>query len=141
MILYIDASALVKRYVAESGSIEVNAWISKSQMVTTNILSRAEVAAAFNRASRMQIIDNEACQTALEQFRSEWESFVRLQNNEGTVIRADYLTSRHNLRGYDAIHLASALIWQESIGSRIRLITYDQQLRQSGLDEGLFLLP
>ena len=141
MILYIHASALVKRYVAESGSTEVNTWISKSQIVTTNILSRAEVTAALNRASRMQIIDIEACRNALELFRSEWESFVRLPVNEGTVIRADYLTSRHNLRGYDAIHLASALIWQESIGSRIRLITYDHQLRQAGLDEGLFLLP
>ena len=141
MILYIDASALVKRYVAESGSTEVNTWISKSQMVTTSILSRAEVIAALNRASRMQIIDNEGCRTALELFRSEWESFVRLPVNDGTMIRADYLTSRHNMRGYDAVHLASALIWQESIGNRIRLITYDNQLRQAGLDEGLLLHP
>jgi predicted nucleic acid-binding protein len=141
MIIYLDASALVKRYVVESGSTEVNNWIHKAQVVTTSIISRTEVAAAFQRAARMQIIDTEGCRLALDLFRSEWESFVRLPVNEITVIRADYLTGKHNLRGYDAVHLASALIWQESIGSRVRLITYDDQLRQAGVEEGLLILP
>ena len=140
MIIYLDASALVKRYVVESG-IDVNNWIQNAQVVTTSILSRTEVAAALQRAGLMEMIDIEGCKLALDLFRSEWESFVRLPVNETTVIRADLLTSRHNLRGYDAVHLASALIWQESIGSRIRMITYDDQLRQAGFDEGIFVLP
>ena len=141
MIIYVDASALVKRYIAEAGSTEVNTWIRDAQMVTTSILSRAEVAAALNRASRMEMIDSEGCRKALEIFRAEWESFIRLPVYEATVIRADSLTVRHNLRGYDAIHLACALIWQESIGRTVRLITYDNQLRQAGQEEGIILLP
>jgi predicted nucleic acid-binding protein len=141
MILYVDASALVKRYVAESGSREVNAWISESQMVTTSILSHTEVAAALNRANRLQMIDIKVCQAALELFRSEWESFVRLPVSEATVIRADNLTCRYNLRGFDAVHLASALIWQESIGRQVSMITYDNQLRLAGPEEGLSLFP
>ena len=141
MILYLDASALVKRYVAEPGSKEVNTWISEAEMVTTSILSRAEVAAALNRASRTRIIEAEGGQAALELFRSEWESFVRLPVSEATVLRADNLTNRYNLRGYDAVHLASALIWQESLGKRGSMITYDHQLRQAGAEEGLSLFP
>lgn len=35
MILYLDASALVKRYIAEAGSAEVGEAIAKAEMVGT----------------------------------------------------------------------------------------------------------
>ena len=141
MILYMDASALVKRYVAEAGSVEVNSWIKVAQMVTTALVSRAELSAALNCAVRGQMINSTDCQYALDLFRSEWESIVRLPVSEITVQRADFLACRYNLRGYDAVHLACALIWQESIGNPLTLVTYDQQLRQAASDEGLALLP
>ena len=47
MILYLDASALVKRYVAEPGSTEVNDAIATAEVIGTAIISRAEVAAAL----------------------------------------------------------------------------------------------
>ena len=50
MILYLDASALVKRYVAELGSPEVSAAISQAQVTGTVLLSRAEVEAALAKA-------------------------------------------------------------------------------------------
>ncbi|MFZ2096871.1 MAG: type II toxin-antitoxin system VapC family toxin [Anaerolineales bacterium] len=141
MILYMDASAMVKRYVAEVGSQEVNTWIKNARMVTTALVSRAEVSAALNRAARLQMIKSADCQSALDLFRNEWESFIRLPVSEFTVQRADQLACRHNLRGYDAIHLACALIWQESIGDVVTIATYDQQLHQAALDEGISLLP
>ena len=44
MIAYLDASALVKRYVAERGSAEVGRLIDRAEAAGTAILSRAEVA-------------------------------------------------------------------------------------------------
>ena len=52
MILYLDASALVKRYVTEPGSREVIQLTSEAAGVATVLVSRAEVAAAFGRAVR-----------------------------------------------------------------------------------------
>lgn len=37
MIVYLDASALVKRYVAEAGSVEVASLISKAQALGTAV--------------------------------------------------------------------------------------------------------
>lgn len=49
MILYLDASALVKRYVSEAGSADVNALIMQTGAEAgTASISRAEVAAAIN---------------------------------------------------------------------------------------------
>ena len=50
MILYPDASALVKRYVKERGSQDVIALTAAAGAVATSLVSRAEVAAALARA-------------------------------------------------------------------------------------------
>ena len=50
MILYLDASALVKRYVAELGSPQMSEAIAEAEMIGTVIISRAEIAAALAKA-------------------------------------------------------------------------------------------
>ena len=45
MILYLDSSALVKRYVDEPGSAVVGEAISRAAIIGTGLISRAEVAA------------------------------------------------------------------------------------------------
>jgi predicted nucleic acid-binding protein len=41
------------------------------------------------------------------------------------------------LRGYDAVQLASALTWHESVGEDIVLATFDQQLWEAAKRAGL----
>ena len=57
MIPYLDASALVKRYVTEPGSREVIQLTTEAAGVATVLVSRAEVAAAFSRAVRLGVLD------------------------------------------------------------------------------------
>ena len=128
MILYLDASALVKRYIQEKASRDVNAWIEAADMIVTGLITRVEVAAAIARAGRMKLITPDETLAALRQFRSEWESFQRLPITENTVVRGDALAVEHNLRGYDATHLACAVIWQETLGMPVTLASFDDQL-------------
>ena len=128
MILYLDASTLVKRYIQEKASQDVNAWIEAADMVVTGLITRVEVAAAIARAGRIELITPDEALTALRQFRSEWESFHRLPITENTVLRGDALAVEHSLRSYDAIHLAWALIWQETLGMPVTLASFDIQL-------------
>ena len=141
MILYLDASALVKRYIAENDSERVNAWIGIADVVLTGLITRVEVAAAIVRAQRMKIISPEAASAALRVFRSEWENFHRLPITENTVVRGDFLSCEHNLRGYDATHLACALIWQETLGQPVTLATFDHQLFQAAEEVKMDVLP
>ena len=141
MIVYLDASALVKRYIAEDGTPEVNELIDRADSVVTNLISRAEVAAAIMRASRMEIINREDALQAIHKFRSEWESVQRLPVTEATVARADSLVSNYDLRGYDAVHMAAALIWQEAIIETITMATYDHILWNVARKEGLDIWP
>jgi hypothetical protein len=45
------------------------------------------------------------------------------------------------LRGYDAVQLASALTWQESVGTDIVLATFDQQLWEAAPKAGVKAWP
>jgi len=137
MIVYLDASALVKRYIAEMGSSEVDLIIADAQAVATNLISRAEVPAAIMRAARMQILHQADAKRALDNFRSEWETLQRLPVYESTVARADALVVEYDLRGYDSVHLAAALIWQEALDETVTMATFDNRLRSAAQEAGL----
>ncbi len=89
----------------------------------------------------MKLISPEEALAALRQFRSEWESFQRLPITENTVIRGDALAYEHNLREYNATHLACALIWQEILGIPVTLASFDSQLIEAARDVKMAFLP
>ncbi|MBZ0157890.1 MAG: type II toxin-antitoxin system VapC family toxin [Alphaproteobacteria bacterium] len=141
MIVYMDASALVKRYVAEAGSGEVDTLIAEASVVGTAVISHAEAASALAKAVRMRLLSREEAASALQVFNAEWESLVRLQLTEVLLSRAATLAWDHGLRGYDAVHLAAALFWQEMLGDPISLATYDRQLWEAAQATGLSAWP
>ena len=138
MIVYLDASALVKRYVGEAGSPAVEALIGRARTVGTGLVSRAEVVAALAKAARVGIVTREAAARARAAFNADWEHLVRLHLGEALVSRAAALAWEQGLRGYDAVHLASALMWNEAMGEAVTVATYDRELwrgaRASGLE-------
>lgn len=141
MTLYLDASALVKYYVAEAGSQDVAQWIIETPQAATNLISRAEVAAAITRAIKLSVLDREVAFQTLKAFRQDWMDYVRLPVTEAIVTRADGLAWELGLRVYDAVHLASALVWQENIREPIALATFDHELWRAGKLVGLSVLP
>lgn len=141
MIVYLDASALVKRYVAEVGSVEVDRLIAEAESVGTAVISRAEVAAALAKAARLGLLPRDEAEAALQVFRAQWPDLVRLQLTEIVLAQADALAWEHGLRGYDAVHLAVARFWQDSLGQPVALATFDRQLWQAGAATGLVAWP
>ena len=141
MILYLDASALVKRYVAERGSDEVIALTAGADATATSLVSRAEVAAALARAVRLGALDGEGGRRAQLRLSREWPDLVRVPLTEALVSRAEALAWDHGLRGYDAVQLAAALTWQDAIGADVVLATFDRQLWNAAPGAGLRAWP
>ena len=141
MIVYLDASALVKRYVVERGTDDVAQLIGSAAAVGTSLISRAETSAALTKAVRLGVLSRDAGAAALQVFRSEWPQLVRVQATELVLARADALSWDLGLRGYDAVHLAAALIWQEGVRESVTLATFDRQLWDAAQMEGLATFP
>lgn len=141
MILYLDASALVKRYVAEPGSTEVGEALTGAEALGTALISRAEVVAALAKAVRVGALAEGEAQDCAQAFRNEWPDLMRLQITEMVVARADALAWAHGLRGYDAVHLAAASVWQDALGERVTMATFDRRLWSATQGAGLFAYP
>ncbi|MFH1043482.1 MAG: type II toxin-antitoxin system VapC family toxin [Pseudomonadota bacterium] len=141
MIVYLDASALVKRYVAEAGSAAVGKLIDQAEALGTSVISRAEVSAAFAKAVRVKFVARDAAATAMKLFAADWTHFIRLQLTETLAARAASLAWEHGLRGYDAVHLATALVWHETLGQPVLVATFDRQLWQAAQATGLIAWP
>jgi len=141
MIVYLDASALVKRYVAESGSAAVGRLIDQAEALGTSVISRAEVSAALAKAVRVKSVGRETAASAMKQFAADWPHFIRLQLTETLVVRAASLAWEQGLRGYDAVHLATALVWHETVGQPVLVATFDRQLWQGAQASGLVAWP
>ncbi len=140
MRLYLDTSALVKRYVVEQGSSEAIELVQRAEMVGTSLVTRAEVASALAKAVRFGLRE-ETGRTAHGTFLSHWPFFVRIPVTEALVSRADALAWDYALRGYDAVQLASAISWQESLGTPVTLATFDYELWAAGRKVGMQVWP
>ncbi len=141
MIVYLDASALVKRYVAELGTPEVAQLIAQAEAVGTSIITRAETAAALAKAQRLYVLSNQDAGQAASRFRQDWPDLIRVQVTESVVIQADQAAWLYGLRGFDAVHLASALLWQEQLNQEVSFATFDRHLWQAARSSSLLAFP
>ena len=83
----------------------------------------------------------EAAEAALAGFRRHWLSLFRVRVDETTMARADALAWELGLRGYDAVHLASALAWREAIAESPVFATFDKALGKAARAQGLDVWP
>jgi uncharacterized protein len=141
VIVYADASALVKRYIAERHSAETNEFLDDAEMVATSIVSRAEVAAAFARAVRLGLLSDQHGRRSQRAFGRDWRDIARIPINEALVARAEGLAWDHALRGYDAVQLASALACQEAVGAALTVATFDRELSEAAREVALAVWP
>jgi predicted nucleic acid-binding protein len=131
----------VKRYVNERGSTEVATAIHTATLVGTSMISRVETVAALAKAIRVKVLAHEAAEAARAAFHQDWPDLVRVQATEGVIIRADEVAWAGSLRGYDAVQLASALVWRENIGYDVTFATFDRRLWEAAQQHALGLFP
>lgn len=128
MNLYLDSSALLKRYLVELGTPETRQVIEKAAVQSTTVVSRAEVAAALAKTVRTETLTQKEARSALETFRRDWTYFSQQQVTDEVLARAERLAFEDGLRGYDAVQLASAIVWQQGLGEDVTFATFDRQL-------------
>ena len=70
-------------------------------------------------------------EAALLVFRAEWLRLARLQLTEPLLAIADARACEYGLRGYDSVHLAAALYWQDTPRERVTRAMFDRELLQA----------
>jgi predicted nucleic acid-binding protein len=120
---YFDTSAIIKRYLAEPGA----GWVrqitdttdqrgSSLHTITLAAIGIVEAVAAIARRHRTGQLDQAGRQAVINLFiiHSRREYHIAPVRSRQIDLATD-LVQRHPLRGYDAIHLAAALLLRDHL--------------------------
>ena len=141
MILYLDTSALVKKYFKEKNSSEViSAWKESLEIVTSAVAYAELLAAVYRKASEVQA-KKSLLESILNTFQEDWSSFIVVQVDNRLNETIHQVIANHGLRGFDAIHLASALTIGSAVGDKLLFACYDEKLKHAAQAEGVDTLP
>jgi uncharacterized protein len=123
--------------IAEVGSELASELWATPYPATSSILSYPEGRAALAAARRGTRLTAAAHARALEDFESLQDELSLIGVDVQLAREAGELAEKSALRGYDAVHLASAL----SAGDTITLVSWDKDLRLAAAHNGCALAP
>ena len=120
MTLYVDSSALIKRYVDEDDSGTAEAiLLADAEWVTAGI-TLVEVRLALQRQ-----LDDAGRRVAVAAFERDWQRTLIVAVDDATCRRAAELGVATGARSLDAIHLAAA---ERAGGRSMPIMTFDVRL-------------
>lgn len=128
-MLYLDASALVKRYVAEDGSDAVHQAMSVAEDWAMCRIGFVETVRAVGSGGGVGDV---------KKMEKDWVAFYVIEVDQALTERAAGLALSHRLRSLDALHLAAVL----GLPSEdLTLATWDVRLHRAARDHGFRTLP
>jgi predicted nucleic acid-binding protein len=134
VILYCDTSALVKLLIREEGSELVETLWGSAYPVVTSILAYPEGRSALGVARRTGRLGQARYERALRAFDKLYEELVLVGVDEELARVAGVHVTEFGLRGYDAVHLATALDLAEE---EVMFVTWDRNLAGAADSAGL----
>lgn len=120
MTLYLDSSALIKRYVDEDDSDAAEAILLSDPEWVTAQISLVEVRLALHRR-----LDEDARTLAVAAFERDWQRTFVVAVDQVTCQRAAELGATTGARALDALHLAAA---ERAGGRSLPVVTFDVRL-------------
>lgn len=136
MIAYFDTSAAVPLLVAEAGSARAaSLWDGATRVMSVRLVY-PEARAALAQAHRLGRLTARQLREAVLEFDSRFEQLDLVEVDDQLARRAGNLAEAHQLRGYDAVHLAAA--------DRVRdpdlvVVAGDGALLEAATSEGMMI--
>jgi uncharacterized protein len=117
MTLFIDTSALVKRYVRESGRELVLSEMDNDPVWCASAITRTETQLVLHRIAMSR---SEQAQL-WSRFRDDWDAIASIPVDDRLLVRATEIGAQFGVTTTDAIHLAAA----DRLPRPVRFLTFD----------------
>ncbi len=137
MMIYVDSSALVKLFVEEPGSAEMEAYMAiaakqEEAVLVTSAVTKAEIMAALAAIRRGKHLSQRKFEAAVADFREKWKAFSVPEVTVSLIDNAGETGLNYKVKGGDAFQLASALEADADL-----FISTDIDLNVAALAKGL----
>jgi uncharacterized protein len=130
--LYVDSSALLKRYVAEADSPVAERLLQSDRVLVTSWITLVEV-----RRNLARLLTGADRVSARQAFVDDLEEFALVTCDEATADAASRIAETLGVRSLDAIHLASA---QRLQIPGLSFVTFDLRQGQAARSLGFTVL-
>ena len=128
-MLYLDSSALVKRYVEEEGSDLVLSAMKGARAWATCRIGYVETVRAVGLAGGRKLV---------RRVEADWLSINVVEVDSALTEHAAGLALSAGLRSLDALHLAAALLLPSD---GLTVATWDARLHRAAVEQGMETLP
>ena len=134
MITYVDTSTLIKLIIDEEGSDRAELIWESADSVASVSLVVVEARAALAAAVRGDRLSSEQLHDAKTELAAFVDDLHLVDVTENLIESAAQLAGTESLRGYDAVHLASALLVGAAVFS-----SSDRDLCEAAERQGLHI--
>ncbi len=136
-VLYMDASALVKRYAHEPGSETVIRLLTTANRIFTSKIAYVELLMTFRRKQTDGPLTEQQFTELRRRLEQDWYSWILIEVSDEMLEIVKKRVIHHSLRALDAIHLSSALLARKLVGRKLVFVCSDQKLQEAAAAEGL----
>jgi predicted nucleic acid-binding protein len=137
-IVYVETSAVLR--VILEGDRSLVTKIGKAKKLVTSALTRVEASRGLLRAETETRIDRRGLREGQAWIRRFLRSCDVIALDEAVLTRAAEGFPIEPIRTLDALHLASALIWESGIGATT-IVSCDDRVRDNATALGLTVYP
>jgi len=116
--------------------VEMRNLVAAAAQVTTSNVAYAETRVGLARAFRDGRVNEGGFQNARQKFESEWPGIGAVELSDEILHEAGDLGDSYPIRGFDAIHLASAKQVRAISSDEVMFSTADRRLRDAAVAEG-----
>ncbi|MBM3790676.1 MAG: type II toxin-antitoxin system VapC family toxin [Acidobacteria bacterium] len=132
MNVFLDSSALSKRYVLEQGTEIVDGILHAASDLGVCIICIPEVISALCRRRRETLLSSEEYSLARRALFADLTDAAVIQITDSVMSRAVDIVERFPLRSSDALHVASAAEWSADL-----FVTADHRQSAAAREYGL----
>ena len=137
MLIYLDSSVLIKKYFKEIGSEQIIEIWNDAEYLAISQVGYSEILGTIHKRQKMDRFSDKTKNQINKTFLEDWDSFIKVNVNQRLNSELITIHTKHLLRGFDAIHLATAKILFKQFEKELQFLTADNNLQIAAEKEKL----
>lgn len=133
---YFDTSTYLKLYIKEDASDEARRLSAKNRILSSAILLTECFSALSRKRGEGEITDKEI-ERLVNHIREDLSCIEIVKLADDVIKMAEEIALKSTVRALDAIHIASALLFQEAVNINLVFVTSDMKQEKAATHQGL----
>ena len=115
MKIFLDTSALFKKYVTEYGSEKIDALLNEANDIIVAPITKIELFSALDRRLQEKTLSHSQKRTVEQEINKDYPFFNVIIFNEALESKAIQFAQKYHLRAFDSLQLSSGCLSESDL--------------------------